>query len=93
MSSEVVPAIELPSSTGLPLEEMSPAEQLALLPEATRAEFLSSLPEEEAHRLYYDFFGFWARRKQVPPTVCEDPACQCKGLWSTLVILCGRGWG
>lgn len=74
-------------------EEASPAEKLAWLPEEDRQAFLSQLSDEEVAALTHDFFGFWARRKQVPPEACDDPSCGCGGLWSTLVILCGRGWG
>jgi len=74
-------------------DELSPAEKLALLPEEKRREFLNSWSDDELFRLNFDFFGFFARPKQIPPETCSDPDCRCGGLWNTLVILCGRGWG
>lgn len=84
----------------LSLEEMSPAEQLASLPEDEREAVLSQLSLDDVYALRHDFFGWWARPKQRLPESCSGappvegaPPCQCGGEYSTLVILCGRGWG
>lgn len=58
------------------------AESLASLPEAQRAEILSSLSDEEADALEYDW-RFWGRPKQIAPA----------GKWLTWLVLAGRGFG
>lgn len=58
------------------------AESLASLPEAQRAEILSSLSDEEADALEYDW-KFWGRPKQFVPI----------GDWLTWLIIAGRGFG
>lgn len=55
---------------------------LALLPERDREALLSSLTEEQAQELLWDW-RFWARPEQMAPD----------GDWSTWVALAGRGFG
>ena len=62
---------------------LSPASQLALASPEDRKAFLASLTDEEAAALAYDWHGFWARPKQLPPA----------GVWRVWLILAGRGWG
>lgn len=58
------------------------AESLASLPEAQRAEILTSLSDDEAEALEYDW-RFWGRPKQIAPD----------GEWLTWLVLAGRGFG
>lgn len=44
---------------------------------------VEDLSDREALQLLYDWYGTWARPKQLPP----------EGEWSTWLILAGRGWG
>jgi len=60
----------------------SPAQSLALLPEATRLQALKSLTPEQQEELLHDW-RFWARPEQLPPP----------GDWRIWLILAGRGWG
>lgn len=62
---------------------LSPADQLAALPQADRSAFLKSLTEPEAEDLLYRWRGFLARPDQLAPD----------GDWDTWLILAGRGWG
>ena len=55
---------------------------LAGLPEPARASILSSLTEEEAADLVYDW-ALWARPAQLPPP----------GDWRIWLVLAGRGFG
>lgn len=52
------------------------------MPQAERLEFLSSLPDDEAAALFYDW-SFWRRPNQTPPP----------GDWRVWLILAGRGYG
>jgi phage terminase large subunit-like protein len=61
----------------------SPADRLAELPKAERKSFLSSLSEEEAAALLYEWRRFHARPDQIAP----------EGDWDIWLILSGRGWG
>jgi phage terminase large subunit-like protein len=56
---------------------------LASLSAATRAAAIAALSEADALALCYDWSGFLARPKQLPPP----------GDWSTWLILAGRGFG
>ena len=60
----------------------SKAELIASLNETERNKFYSSLTEQEAKYLEYDW-DFWARPQQKTPDID----------WSTWLILAGRGWG
>ncbi len=61
----------------------SPAEQLASLSEADRAEFLAALSPKQAEALFYDWRGFHARPEQVAPD----------GDWYIWLAMAGRGFG
>jgi len=62
---------------------LSPAQQLALLPQAERAAFFARCTPEELAALEYDWQGFWARPNQLPPP----------GPWKVWLMLSGRGFG
>lgn len=62
---------------------LSPADELAMLPEKDQQEFLSTLSEEQAEALMYDWEGFLARPDQIEPD----------GEWDIWLPLAGRGWG
>jgi phage terminase large subunit-like protein len=64
------------------MPSLSPAQYLASLSEAERAEFLSKLSIEQQAALRWQW-SFWARPNQVQP----------EGDWSTWLILAGRGFG
>lgn len=64
--------------------EMSPAQQLVLLPKEQQEDFLDSLTEEEVKALEYDWRGFWARPKQIVPPM---------GDWDIWLFMGGRGIG
>jgi phage terminase large subunit-like protein len=72
------PALDL----DLDYDELSDAQRLALQPPSIVDEFFSSLTDEEAKALLYEW-SFWARRKQKPPP----------GNWTYWLTLAGRGWG
>lgn len=55
---------------------------LALLDEATRANVLAGLTDDQAEELLWDWRA-WARPEQLPP----------RGDWQTWLILAGRGFG
>jgi len=61
----------------------SPAETLAKLPEAQRAEFLATLTDQEAEALLHNWRSFLARPDQVMP----------EGDWAIWLVLAGRGFG
>lgn len=61
----------------------SPAELLALLPEAEWRRAISSLTNEQAWQVNFDWRGFWARPNQQQPT----------GDWTHWLVLAGRGFG
>ena len=61
----------------------SRAEKLASLPQKEREAFLSSLSEDEAKALLYDWRGFNARPNQIAP----------EGDWDIWLALAGRGFG
>ena len=63
-------------------EQLSPAQLLANLPEAERLEALRQLSPEVRAALKYNW-EFWARPNQLEP----------EGLWTTWLILAGRGFG
>lgn len=62
---------------------LSPADELAALPEAERNKFIESLTEDAAQDLLHDWRGFLARPDQVAPD----------GDWEIWLVLSGRGWG
>lgn len=64
----------------------SQAEYLASLPEVERAEFLSSLTDEQAYALLHDW-NFWARPEQLPPKQWGKDGCF---IWN---LRMGRGAG
>jgi phage terminase large subunit-like protein len=66
----------------LPSSNESLASSLARLPTPQRETFLSSLTEDEARVLKYEW-RFWARPSQLPPP----------GDWRIWLILAGRGFG
>lgn len=55
---------------------------LSLLPDSERTQILSTLSEEEARALEFDW-EFWGRTDQLTP---PEP-------WSIWLVLAGRGWG
>lgn len=61
----------------------SPAERLALLPRDDQKAFISSLSEDDAAALLYDWRGFLARPNQIEP----------EGNWDIWLLLAGRGFG
>lgn len=61
----------------------SPSEMLAALPTTEREAFVTSLNEDEASSLLYDWRGFVARPDQIAPD----------GNWDIWLCLAGRGWG
>lgn len=61
----------------------SQADRLANLPESERAAFVTSLSDQEAKALFYDWRGFQARPEQIAPG----------GDWDIWLALAGRGWG
>ncbi len=63
--------------------QQSPADKLAALDKLEREAFLSTLSNEEAEALLYDWRGFHARPDQIPP----------EGDWDIWMPLAGRGWG
>lgn len=64
------------------MQMLSPAQSLALLPEAERVDHLEGLaPEVRAHLNWH--WSFWARPNQIAP----------EGEWATWLILAGRGFG
>lgn len=64
------------------MQNVSPAQLLASLPEPLRNEHLASLSTQERAFLAHHW-PFWARPDQLEP----------KGDWMTWLILAGRGWG
>lgn len=65
------------------MQNASPAQLLASLPESERKKFLSELsPENKAGLMHH--WKFWARPDQLQPTHRD---------WNTWLILAGRGWG
>lgn len=73
---------------------LSPAEQLALLSEEERTQYLNDLTEGMTENEIVDLqkdWKLWARPSQLPPG--PDCECGCKGQWLNWVILAGRGWG
>lgn len=62
---------------------LSPADELAALPEDERAKFIASLTDDEAAALLNDWRGFLARPDQIAPD----------GEWDIWLVLSGRGWG
>lgn len=66
----------------LEFDELSDAQKLALQPPDVVDQFFSSLTDQEAEALLYEW-GFWARRKQKAP----------KGNWTYWLLLAGRGFG
>lgn len=68
----------------IPYEVLSQKERLALLPDAQREAYLSSLTEEEAEELLFDW-EFNARPKQLEGFIDQD--------WNYWLILAGRGFG
>lgn len=62
---------------------LSPAEQLAALPEAERDAFIESLTDDEAEALLGDWRSFLARPNQIMPG----------GDWNNWLLLAGRGFG
>jgi len=65
------------------MESQSEAEKLANLSEEDRTAFISSLSEEEALALMYNWRGFNARPNQIAPA----------GGWDIWLALAGRGFG
>lgn len=63
--------------------ESSLAERIASLPKVEQDAFVRSLTADEAALLEYNWAGFWARPKQLPPP----------GDWRFWLILAGRGFG
>jgi phage terminase large subunit-like protein len=63
--------------------ELSKAQQIALLPKAEQEAFFASLSEEEFKALEYDW-SFWARPKQMVPPL---------GGWDIWLAMAGRGFG
>lgn len=65
------------------MQNISPAQLLASLPESKRQEALADLtPEAKAHLQYH--WPFWARPDQLPPSDSE---------WAVWLVLAGRGFG
>lgn len=65
-------------------EQMSPAQQVAVLDAAARAAFFDGLDGDEFVALRYLWRGWWARPNQLLPPL---------GDWQTWLIMAGRGWG
>jgi phage terminase large subunit-like protein len=72
--------VSIENSTHSP--NASRAEWLASLPQPERTALLQSLSDEDLEQLEYDW-SFWARRNQLAPA----------GTWTVWLILAGRGWG
>lgn len=64
--------------------ELSPAQRLTILPKPEQEAFYESLTEDESKVLLYDWQGFWARPKQLVPTL---------GDWDIWLLMAGRGFG
>jgi phage terminase large subunit-like protein len=64
------------------MQNLSPAQLLALLPEAERQAKLDALPDEVKAQLKWHW-PFWARPNQLAP----------EGDWQTWLALAGRGFG
>lgn len=64
------------------MQNVSPAQFLASLPEAERAKALGQLPVETRADLAYHW-PFWGRPDQIVP----------EGHWTYWLIMAGRGWG
>lgn len=62
---------------------LSPAEELAALPEAQRNEFIATLSETQCAELMHDWRGFLARPNQIAPD----------GGWGIWMVMAGRGFG
>lgn len=63
-------------------EQLSLAQIFAAMPEAEREEALSKMSPEALAKLAHDW-SFWARPNQMAP----------EGLWTTWLVLAGRGFG
>jgi len=63
--------------------DYSLAERLALLPTSRRLTIVRRMTDEAVEHAIYDWKGFWARSKQLPPP----------GDWATWVLRAGRGFG
>ena len=63
--------------------DYSLAERLALLPASRRLTIVRRMTNEAVEHAIYDWKGFWARPKQLPPP----------GDWATWVLRAGRGFG
>ena len=81
MSETVVPT-GATIAPELDYDELSDAQRLALQPPDVVEQFFSSLTDQEAEALLYEW-DFWARRKQKPPP----------GNWIYWLLLAGRGFG
>lgn len=81
MSETAVPPAT-DTAVDLDYDELSDAQRLALQPPDIVDEFFSSLTDEEANALLYEW-SFWARPKQKPPP----------GNWTYWLLLAGRGFG
>ena len=64
------------------IDNLSPAQILAALPEKEKQEYLSTLQEREVAELKWHW-PFWARPNQLAP----------EGDWITWLLLAGRGFG
>jgi phage terminase large subunit-like protein len=71
-------------------DHLSPAERLAYLTPAERADIIKSLDARELMALEHDWH-FWARPSQIAPE--GNCPCGCEGRWLNWLILAGRGWG
>jgi phage terminase large subunit-like protein len=81
-----------PSLKALPRQRnCSLAESVASLSEAQRREVLSSLTEQQATDLLYDWRGFWARPNQLQP---GTPGATIQRTdWTYWLVQAGRGFG
>lgn len=72
--------------------KMSPAEQVALDPQAL-TDLLNSITPEEAAALLTDWEGFLARPSQREPA-CDERCGSCAVCdWKIWLLLAGRGFG
>lgn len=68
------------------------ANDLAVLPDDARAEFLASLSTNEKAALLYEW-KFWARENQIAPTTVTADGERIDGDWFVWLCLAGRGFG
>lgn len=67
----------------LPVEQLAPAERLALASPAERERILGGMVDEALQSLRWDWHGFWARPEQRAPAHA----------WSLWAYIAGRGTG